>query len=209
MKIRLLTLLPLLILFLPGCSPVAPDDSNITPYDSSGVMMPLAAGNMWMGKKTTYDSGGNVVAITFDTLEIVGQTTDAGETRFRTSGDDLYVNRADGLWGGIGNRLAMVAKYPAKKGDHFNEMSVMVLLPDEPGPVEQKTAIQVMNTDTTITVPAGTFRCHHYRPVLLAPASVAFVSRQDYFYARNVGAVLIVNSGSAGSRWELVRAELK
>lgn len=200
MKTRLLALLPMLVLLLPGCNPLAPD----APSD---VIMPLAVGNMWIGNKITYDAQGNPLSAP-DTLRVTRDMKSGSETMFDASDGETYINRADGMWREAGQCSCLRAKYPAKQGDMFNEETTKVLLPDELAPVDMKTAMLVVSTDTTVTVPAGTYRCYHYRPVIITPTAATFITAHDYFYAPNVGLVLVVARGQQGYRWELVRAEI-
>lgn len=204
MKARLLTLAPLFLL-LAGCGILSPEPD---PTPSGSVIMPLEVGNQWIAKYTQYDEQGNKTDERFDTLSIVSSYRVYNETMFRASTEEHYVNRGDGLWSGADcNRQH--AKYPARKDDLYNHESIPVLLPSSDKPIMQTIAVRVLHTDTTVTVPAGTFKTYHYAPVILSPTDAKFITPIHSYYAPNVGPVLIETFGRNPTRWELVKAVLK
>jgi hypothetical protein len=202
MNARLSLLALLLVAVAPGCGLISPDGSD-------DVIMPLTVGNQWVGRYHLYDSTGTVDSTWHDTLTIERAVRDGSETLFTGSNGETYVNRADGLWYGDSACNLQRAKYPAAAGATFSEESVLVLLPGSTAPVEQKTAMLVVRTDTTITVPAGTYRCYHYRPVIIAPSNARFVIERDYYYAPNIGPVMIDMGGVTHTRWELENVVLR
>jgi hypothetical protein len=81
-----------------------------------------------------------------------------------------------------------------------------VLVPDSTEPVTQSVGNEVMATDTSITVPAGTYSCYHYSQQIYSPANARLVFPYERFYSPDLGPVLLIEGGK---QWELVRAVLK
>lgn len=206
MKIRNAILFPLLIacgVYLPSCTDLLP-----TAYDDD-YLMPLAVGNRWIatvvetddflyvGEESTY----------LDTIVITSMSKEI----YRDRTGRIWWNGSDGLYRGDWNCGGPMGVYPAERGDTFATTPVaQVLLPDpnggDPEVVEQQICQVVIATDTLITVPAGSFRCYHYAPRLLAPAEARLVRPEHRFYAPGVGPVLIERWNTEGEiiyRWEL------
>jgi hypothetical protein len=173
---------------------------------TSSVIMPLKVGNQWIGRVTSDSSGTSIVS--YDTLTIVQEVVINNETWYKANTGDFYINRANGLLSTpnpnqSGDCACNVIQYPASRGDTILAPEVLVLVPGNPEPVTQKVGREVLATDSTITVPAGSFSCYHYMMKLYSPTNARLVFPNEHFYVPDLGPVLIV---SGGRRWELVKA---
>jgi hypothetical protein len=173
------------------------------------VIMPLKVGNQWIGR-VTFDSAGTAI-VRYDTLTIVQEVSINNEKWYKASTGDFYINRAEGLLSTptpnlSGDCPCAVIQYPASRGDTLLLPEVQVLVSGNPDPVTQIVGREVLATDSTINVPAGSFSCYHYMMKLYSPANARFVFPDERFYVPDLGPVLIV---SGGRRWELVKATVK
>lgn len=154
------TLYVAVLLFVAAC-----DSTSISPEDAgTDALIPLAVGNEWIWQTVERSTHRGEVkeAVRFDTVRVVSDTSLLGESWFRLrekNGEYLAANRPSGFWhrtlseAGNGDPL-LVYKYPAGIGEQFPRPS----WPDS-------SVIQVMSLDTTITVPAGTFKAVHYAQI--------------------------------------------
>ncbi len=196
------------------------DQLPTTPAEKQ--IQPLAVGNWWIGKVTVRDSIG-IPSTYQDTIRILSRRThtpgpptiyyvDNRGWEHYYIGRELYRKSCDS---GMVHELTAcgaVALYPAQASDTFStQPDAKVLLPDpsggDPQIVDQKIAMMVIATDTTITVEAGTFTCYHYRPTIMEPAQARFLEETDIFYSPGVGMVLFERryraTGPPHYRWEL------
>jgi hypothetical protein len=182
-------------LFFVGCD--LPSNTNTiiqtlsTPQPiDSGFILPLSVGNEWNYKDTGFDFDGTIkfpeidfsynLRIKKDTViggnlwsQIVSlpESNDAG---FR----EWLSNRQNGLWEG----------YP-QSGDSLTWLRL-------PYPAEAGTKATarydewwVVSNNVMVTVPAGTFRCYHYKVKSLGNWSYGIIN--DYFYSPNIGLIRI------------------
>lgn len=155
-------------------------DDPTQPPPETVYIMPLGQGADWSG--TLLIDDGDIERqwsrfVSGDTL-INNQTwywistTENGDTSWNAW---LYRNDEEGLWWrrvGVDPRLA--ARYPGAIGDTFG------LDPDDDSYME------IMSTDTAVTVPAGTFQCYHYH---FYPVNNGDATNADFFYAPGAGMV--------------------
>ncbi|MCB0710985.1 MAG: hypothetical protein KDD67_01505 [Ignavibacteriae bacterium] len=202
------------LLIWSGCS----DRLPVEPAPS--VIMPLAKGNMWIGKLTTFAEDGSVVSTMFDTIEVRAErtiTTVGGVSTWYLC-DDLaedgelwYTNESSGLQLITGDGLDALANggdgcgchylnalYPAERGDTSGSLpKAKVLLPNPDDPanplvVDQITAYYVEAVDTATTVPLGSYRCNVYHLKILAPLDARFINAIPWYYlAPDTGPVKI------------------
>jgi hypothetical protein len=205
---------------LAGCSAPGP----LTPEDDT-VIMPLAVGNTWVGRTTTFDSDGRQIDVQYDTLRIVAEITVNNEQWFLTNRDVAYSNRNGGCWmsvSGAGVDPWMVAKYPATTLDTFN-VSVMELIDQNSGAIDSLVMQSVVSsTSLRSVVPGGDFYCYQYKVDLKSPDGLPlpaadFPNRDDYSgFAPGIGPVVEEHYGAAPGvgtylwkRWELVHMSLR
>ncbi|MGE3801003.1 MAG: hypothetical protein AB7H80_08290 [Candidatus Kapaibacterium sp.] len=184
------------------------------------VIMPLAKGNIWVGKLTTLAEDGSVVSTIFDTIEVRDERTITTANGVSTwylcddlkGGEELwYTNTSSGLQltsedglnaianGGEGCRCDYLnALYPAERGDTSGSLpKAKVLLPNPDDPanplvIDQITAYYVEAVDTATTVPLGSYRCNVYHLKILAPSDARFANATPWYYlAPDVGPVKI------------------
>lgn len=202
MKISLLLPFLALSLLAVGCT-----EEPTTPISGPHVqsIMPMAEGNMWVGSETTYDALGAPVAVHQDTLQILTFLTEKDGGWFADDNRNRYRNSASGLF--FKNALAMhqLAKYPAQPGDTFTTGQRVIT----PTDTAYRSGIRgdVVSTDTTVTTPAGTFHCYHYRSEgWLDVDSTRIYQVESAFYAPGVGLVMRQVNDTTGVlklRWEL------
>jgi hypothetical protein len=128
-------------------------DTPITPSSlSPKQIFPLAVGNYWVRERIVYDTVGVATGSQIDTVKVLGDTVLHDEKCFiisRDGGRDFVTNRSDGLWlVGLGS-ASLQYEYPGYSGDAF-------VFATNTSPV------RVVCTDSSIAVPAGTFRCYVY-----------------------------------------------
>ncbi len=187
--------LPLLLLLcLSACSNKGTDSGN-----SGEQMMPTAVGNNWSYVELpapgfTGDTNSYNLAITKDTIMtlIINSVNDIGRW-YRATGPsgaapNYYANRSDGLWrtffynDGTNNIVItlLMAKFPATVGDTYSR-------PYPPPLQNASQEVKVLSTDSSMSVPAGSFRCHVYRVTSSSDGRLLY----DAFYALGVGLVKI------------------
>lgn len=145
-----------LLIALSACSD-GPTDTT----DDPRVIIPLAVGNQWWGKIVYYDSTGTAVdtatlgyRISGDTL-IDGQVWAMWELTLNDTvlGSAPVRNTKEGYWFGS----ALQIKYPASEGDTYQWVSGS---PESPGDTVDVTVVE---TNLSVSVPAGSFTCYIYR----------------------------------------------
>ncbi len=169
-----------IIIFLQGCKNIIISPDNVT-----ANIQPLSVGSEWYYKDTGYypdgtkkDYEGNyTLAIKMDTIingNLWAKIINLPECDDCGFGEYLS-NRSDGLWWGFpfeADSLTWLRlPYPSKIG-------VEAINPYNKWWVE--------NIDTILQVPAGTFKCYHYK------IKDKFSSQDlvhDYFYSPGVGLV--------------------
>lgn len=192
------------ILLLSGCV-----ESPTSTSSSSSVLMPLKIGNQWIGR-TASDSAGSTV-YTYDTLTIVEEVVKEGETWYKANTGELFMNRENvGLLHAENDSSdgcgCAIAEFPAERGDTMMLPDMSVLLPNQTQPVDQVIGREVLSTDTSITVPAGTYSCYHYEVKVYSPANARLLFPDERYYKPDLGPVVLISSKG---RWELVQVTLK
>ena len=145
-SVPLFLLLPLLLL-TGGCDLFSPSPER------QQSLLPLAVGNEWVFRSTTTYTTGSPPASRLDTIRVVSDTTVGSETWYHLTDTgqktSYYVTlRVDGVWKDLASPR-LLYRYPATAGQTY------AFSPDE--------SIQVVRTDASISVPAGTFSAFHYR----------------------------------------------
>lgn len=227
--------LALLGFTLTGCLdnlPVIHEAQSHSSNQSSQVLMPLAVGNSWTGIETVNTVDDYTQAILTSTSERSITITDTyqsnGELWFQSTSDFVhignasYINRKDGL-----HRLSSAAtstsqskldgEFPSSPGRlFFSEEYATLTLYSRPEPVKLNLVRETVATDETITVPAGTYTCYHYR-IYATPANPADSQFADLYgveheyYAPGIGPVKlerIKSSGDIERSWELTDVKL-
>jgi hypothetical protein len=190
------TIIALTALFFAGC---VFQNTN----DQTKPIFPLATGNTWAYVDSAY-FGGDSVSTDSTHLDVIGTRTVA----FPTGEQSVYLlnaraasgqpgamstwvqNRRDGnhtIGAQQGNATfqhdILHIKYPAESGELYTTYFYSFRTEgDSLIPVIDTLQIEVVNADTTCTVPAGTFSCVHYRG--WKPVGVLFA---DTYYAPGVG----------------------
>lgn len=156
------------LVMLAGCDP------PITEPDPPPTLIPLTTGNYWSGDDVHYDHDGVETNRSVMRLSVVSDSL-IGSTRWsRMSPSAFLVNRAGGVWQRIGTIEQLTYKYPAVAGDTIRLINGAV--------------VTVISTTASVTVPAGTYRCHVYRIPLTFPTT-EFVDTVYDYVAPGVGLV--------------------
>lgn len=166
-------LLALCVAVLTGCTePTSPETVD--------VIMPLAIGNEWVGKETTYGPNDSVLDWTYRTIEIVDTLTVNGrlwyQSRIKSGASpqiEWYFNDEQGLHRSITDinetpsYPSLYLKYPAKVGDKTPIAGVQGFVPDSQGndslATEVGTVITLTEADFELIAPIGRMvRCQLY-----------------------------------------------
>ena len=123
----------------------------VQPYDTSKGIVPLAVGNTWVRFGTSYNKSFTDSSTSYDTMRITRDTLINGVKWYflSSSSEQIISNQLDGLYfyfADLGPSIWL--KYPA------NQNYIVM--------VQGNTSLKVANSDTIITVPAGTFHCYRY-----------------------------------------------
>ncbi|MDQ1265286.1 MAG: hypothetical protein QG635_436 [Bacteroidota bacterium] len=161
-------LLLVIIALLPlsfGCQ----EDSTNVVHAQGDYIMPLAVGNMWVGRVQRVDSNGNVLSTSYDTVRVDRDTIINGDQWFISNfGGQIFRNFSN--WGlktkysYMPDTIYEFLKYPAAIGD--------IILRDTTigtSRISGKTdtvvyGLEVADDDTTIAVPFGNYECYYYKP---------------------------------------------
>ena len=161
-------LLCFVVFILTSCKKDNPVDSS----PSVKQIWPLNPGNTWSFSTIEYDTTGAVTHSGAGALVVTTDTIVDGETWYHISGvgwggSMFYTNRSDGFFAmlnsGTGLTKGLLFKYPVNAGDSWNFGDQYIFL---------------QSTDTSITVPAGTYHCYKYR-----------LSMDDYYFCPGVGII--------------------
>jgi hypothetical protein len=181
--------------------------TSTTEPQAPSVILPLTVGNMWIGRATDYRP--DTVRIRLDTIMVEKDTVIDGERRSLFNFQNGYLNRSDGayFWAlGPDGAPTLLYKYPAAAGDE-----VRYAFATGQGNDSIRASIRVLSTNEPVTVPAGTFICHHYY------RSSNFGQYDSHVYlAPGVGfikSIAIPKEGPHGladsSQWELVGVTIR
>lgn len=150
-----------------GCS------EGATGPSTSSVIMPLAVGNEWIYKTTSYHYNPTRIDTYFDTVKIVRSYVAKGDTVFEFSGTNQYslyayqagTNRNDGYYTEASKGMKIFVKYPVLEGDVFRR-DTSYSIPTG-GTINTKeytyTKYMCKQASTFATVPAGIFLCNIYQ----------------------------------------------
>ncbi len=146
----------LIAMLTAGC-----DDTTAPTNKSELILMPLAIGNHWIAKVRWYNPDGTLVSARLDTLNIIDTSTVGGKLYHISNIGDYYRNDADGLriFYGSPSGNSNYIKFPAAVGDTFNSIAYV----SDDGDDTTFTWMELMATDILISVPAGNFKCYHYK----------------------------------------------
>ena len=138
------------------------------------VIMPLVTGNTWKGTVSAYDEDGDFIYSYYDSLKLVGTATINYETYWVEDDGTAYSNQTDGLYRRLpGGEVHLFLKYPVTMLDYWD------------GDTDLDEFYQLLDVDTTITTPAGTFDCILYK-VTFGTASLGM---NYYFYSPQYGLI--------------------
>jgi len=155
-----------------------PSSNNL----ETGVIDPLAIGNVWIYEYDRYDDSGKFLSSYFDTIMIIKDTTVGGEKLYATK-DDPYVyfcNRSDGNYSrrnSDGNMLLWLP-YPAKVNDSISRAN-------------GEEYVKIESISETVTVKAGVFTTYKYKIYSLQSAGTGPILYSYLYYAPNIGLVKI------------------
>ncbi|MBC8144388.1 MAG: hypothetical protein H7X80_02315 [bacterium] len=156
-------------------------------------ILPLDNGNQWIGDYTVYDSTGAVLRRGVDTTRLENGRV-LGVDRFGLLADHRVVtNRDGGLYIGSDDAPAdqwLYLKYPAQSGARSVRSSGL-----DGG---RAVIVNLISTNESITVGAGTFATYHYETTETNNAYVAHT-----FMAPSVGFVRTELRDRPGDRWNL------
>jgi hypothetical protein len=175
-----LTILLLFVVTTIGCK------SGTSAPEENKVILPLAIGNTWQYQTTSYDSNKKVTDVRTDTTLIQDTSQINGEIFYFSRANIFsrtgYKNESDGLW-------------VHKEGEAMAPYTILFI----PYPISVNTvewqsmpfvsSIVLLNTDTVITVPAGSFHTLQYRHDYLVDSSGHTVYRDILYYGLNVGLI--------------------
>jgi len=145
--------------------------SNLVGASSDQQIWPLKTGDLWDYQVASYDTAGIVNGGGTLSLSITSDTVVAGETWYRLSGDTgnfFYTERSNGFWIMSNGSQALFLKYPGSAGESWNCYS---------------DSVSVQSTDTSVSVPLGTYNCYMYR-LFYSSKPV-----EDYYLSIGVGMV--------------------
>jgi hypothetical protein len=185
------SLLLLSFLLIAGCS-------NTSGPTSGDVLMPLAVNNTWIYENFSYDSLGNRSPGFYDTTLLVSSHLVNGEMRYTNQYGVDWMNRNDSLmtYYSLGSGYYIFAKYPMKIGESMNLDKWVITTESNPDPIEEaQRVLTYLGGDTTITVPAGTFKCIKYRNDLIGIRTDSLYERDYHYYCLNVGLIYSVMTG--------------
>ncbi len=184
----------LLLIIISACS-----NKGTDPVDSAQQMMPTSVGNSWNYVELpapgfSGDTNSYTLSITKDTVMnlIINSVNDIGHwyrvTGLAGAAPTYYANRSGGFWqtffynDGTNNIVitSLMAKYPAAMGNMYSR--------PYPAPLQNVSQeVEVISTDSIISVPSGNFTCHVYRVTSSSDSRRLY----DAFYALGVGLVKI------------------
>jgi hypothetical protein len=142
------------------------DNSN----NSTSQIIPLNVGNQWMRQITNYDTTGNMYYSKVDTIQVLRDTTIQSE-KWWFLGAGIFTNRSDGFYdyeSSSPNEISLLFKYPTSTNNTYTYRG---------------TPMKVMSIGDSVSVPAGTFVCYHFRQ------GVDSVSYSDFYISPNIGTV--------------------
>ena len=146
------------LMFPIGCKD---NSTNSVPQISTNQIVPLKVGNQWNLTVNSYDSS-NVLQSGNISIMILRDTVIAGQRWYEMPIHLLCQNDSIGLTIYSESSNQLMFKYPAKVGEvYFNYGDT----------------VTVVNVDTLITVPAGTFKCYQYH----------YKSNSSWFISPGVG----------------------
>jgi hypothetical protein len=150
------------VVFLQHCGSDKPTESS-----SEDVIVPLAVGNYWIYQVTLYEPEGVVKRVTFDTIQVVGDTILVDSVWYTIDDSSVpedilpcYTNREQGFYRvflrppraiNVNDTAGLAAKYPTHEGDTFTVRSGLF-----------SWLVTVESTDMEVTVPAGSFTTYCY-----------------------------------------------
>lgn len=163
-------------------------ESATEPSDSS-KLMPLEAGNYFYYDNSFYEQDGTIREVVRDTVIVSGFTMEFEKEKWigvqhyistsstRLIDADFWLNKTDGLWqrAGLDAKAKYIAKFPAKAGEQF------VVTRDTFHLGVRETSRKVISTNTSLTVPAGTFRVYVYKDEPSTGPYAPSVVKTDYY----------------------------
>lgn len=123
------------------------NENSINP-NKEDVLIPLKYGNYWIYKNTIFNYGGSDTnRISYDTIRVDGIRVLNNETYYFYDGN-LMINRNDGLYYSNSYDYSLLYKYPANKGDYFENY--------------YDDSVSVISNDSLISINSNTFNCYVY-----------------------------------------------
>ncbi len=152
------------------------NDNNTTappPQSQPTGPFPLEIGNSWTYQVTFFDIDGTKQSTTGTVIyQITRDTTVDGEKWYylKTESSGIYyLNRSNGVWSVLNGNKQTFLKYPTTKSDRYSTTIGNM---------------RIASTDTSITVPKGTFSCYEYRLSQSTPCN-------DYYFLGGTGFIRI------------------
>ncbi|MES2766498.1 MAG: hypothetical protein V4642_11545 [Bacteroidota bacterium] len=160
---------------------------NSTEPANTGQLLPSEAGNYFNYDNSFYEPDGTIREVVRDTVIVSSLTMKFDNEHWfglqyyfsnsstRIIDTDFWLNKTDGLWqrGGPYGGASHIAKFPAQAGERF-----LKTRDTSYGGTVLETFRKVISTNTSITVPAGTFAVHVYKDETGGASSIL---KTDYY----------------------------
>lgn len=193
--VRLIVALISAAIFYPSCRNSPIDVLPDKPIHAKDSIMALNVGNRWIWRATLYDTLGRAFSPYLDSLKIDSvQVTNSERWYFpgRPYEKLAFANLAGGCYyrafsSAVPTPSFLFYKYPATLNETYKAPQGLVS-GSHVWIVDTLKIMTVLSTDTTITVPAGTFRCYLYRY-----AWVNGIFYSEEFLSPGVGWVRVVS----------------
>lgn len=168
--VRLLVFFVFMSLFYLACRNLSTEPVEDKPILAKDSIVALKVGNRWIWQIAFYDTVGMLHSTTYDSLRIDSVQV-IGSEHWHFPGKPYeklaFANLAGGCYYRAFSSAAPTSsflfyKYPATLNESYKAPQGLVS-GSRVWIVDTLKIMTVLSTDTTITVPAGTFRCYLYR----------------------------------------------
>lgn len=171
------------------------DEPNATV--SSTAIMPLTIGNSWVYTTTSFDTGGVITSKVNSVVKVISKSTNSLNSERYTVVTD-GIGPAYGLRGGTlflyfpssDSDSVAVAKFPARARDTIQKLRVELI---DSTIRTAEAVLVVVNTDTLISVSAGSFHCQKYHHEFAEAENHYLNGKTEYYYSPGVGMVAEVH----------------
>lgn len=190
-----------IVLLLSACSDTTNNPQPIEETPKQNYIVPLAVGNQWKYKKTSFYKGvtEEIYDMTVHSEETINGIKEYGI--LQSSHDKVYMhwyNSTQGFWHYyiVFDDKFFMAKYPCRTNDEW--VMDTFIRTDEQGNSLGKgeERITVISTNTQRMVNGKNYTCYHYRRTMhdANTGKVIIPTVYDYYYAVNIGLVEEIHS---------------